>query len=180
MLMNNALSKLQKDPLAREILQLRAKELAAQHTDEQPTEHHSLEDFIHFRLAGKEDYGIPYDVIEEVLVVNRIAKVPCSPAHISGVVNRRGDMLTIINMRQLLHVAGDIPAGDQSHIIVIKTGTLLVGLHVDELVGNSMFSRAALAPAPQSANAKDSNYFVGIHMGRISMLNIPSIIGDMG
>ncbi|TGK20127.1 chemotaxis protein CheW [Leptospira fluminis] len=52
-------------------------------------------------LLGSEIYGVPLGECKEVDHNKKILKVPCSPAHVEGIVNLRGDVVTILNLRSL-------------------------------------------------------------------------------
>ena len=54
--------------------------------------------YIRFRLGEVEEYGIPYGNAEEIMPLHAVTKVPCTPAHIYGVTNRRGQMLTVLDL----------------------------------------------------------------------------------
>ena len=89
------------------------------------------EQFVVFRLAG-ECYGIPILLVQEIIRSCEITKVPRTVAHVRGVVNLRGKIVPVIDLRCRL----GIPAVDEtpaSRIIVVELETSVVGLIVDSV-----------------------------------------------
>lgn len=133
--------------------------------------------YVHFRLGTTEQYGIPYGFAEEIMYSTGLVRVPCVPAFIAGIVNRRGKMLTVLDIKQFFRVNGKEYGGD-SRVIVIKGGGLTVGVLADELYGNKEYSPAKLmAPLP-SDGISNVKYVLGIDGGNVTLLNIPEILSD--
>lgn len=101
-----------------------------------------------FGLAN-EEYGISIDDIKEVdrlkeIIINRIPKVP---AFVEGIVNLRGDVVPIINLRKKLDMAeGELTKN--SRIIVVDIHAQLVGLLVDRISGVVGLREEEISSAP--------------------------------
>lgn len=87
------------------------------------------EQFVTFHLAG-ETYGIPILSVQEIIRVCEITRVPRSAAYIRGVVNLRGSIVPVIDLRQRLGFA-HAPESSESRIIVVDGNPGVVGMIVD-------------------------------------------------
>lgn len=88
--------------------------------------------FIVFRVA-REWYGVDIRKIKEVIKVDKVAYLPSSPDHIAGIVNLRGNILSVMDLRTILRLNHEGP-GEKRKIIAIESGILETGFLVDEVV----------------------------------------------
>lgn len=133
--------------------------------------------YVRFRLGASERYGIPYPYLEEILPVPDITPVPCTPPRISGVANYRGELLTILDLKQLFSVATSGPSAE-AMLIVVQAGGLRVGFVVDDVEGNDDFAPSQLAARLPSAGVANMDYVLGIDQGRITLLNLAVLLAD--
>jgi purine-binding chemotaxis protein CheW len=87
------------------------------------------EQLVAFRLAG-ETYGIPIMQVHEIIRNCEITRVPRSLPHVRGVVNLRGNVVPVIDLRIRLGLP-PIEPGPEGRIIVVDIGTGIAGLIVD-------------------------------------------------
>ncbi len=84
-----------------------------------------------FRLAGG-TYGIELDAVREIIPFRGATRLPGAPAHVSGLVNVRGAIVTVIDLG--VRLGGASSAGDRSSVMLIEHGGKLVGAAVDEVL----------------------------------------------
>lgn len=92
--------------------------------------------WITFYLDG-EAYAQPIVVIREIVPYREPAPVPGSPHEVEGIVNIRGDVISVINTRRLMNLS-DYEPDEHSRILIIESGDNLLGFTVDnvsEIVG---------------------------------------------
>ncbi|MBI5562083.1 MAG: chemotaxis protein CheW [Deltaproteobacteria bacterium] len=95
---------------------------------------------------GGEYYGVGLEAVSEFIGVRNPAPVPCAPAHIAGVMNLAGNIVTLLDLRPLLGLAvGAIPA----KAVVLRSGG--PGVLVDEVMEVFSLLPSALSPAPAVA-----------------------------
>jgi purine-binding chemotaxis protein CheW len=152
---------------ARQVLQARAKIFSKQEVEEK----RGNEQYIRFRLGKSALYGVSYINTEEILFVTKISRVPCTPLFIAGIVNYRGEMLTVLNLKEIFRVECDKSQREKSWIIVVRDDKLIAGLWVDEIDDNDEFTSAHLLPP-----LDDNGLVRGIHLGKVAILNINSIL----
>ncbi|MFT4924568.1 MAG: purine-binding chemotaxis protein CheW [Phenylobacterium sp.] len=158
-------------------LQARAHKYAQNNSD--PHAVNDFEDYIRFRLGDKERYGIAYRHVEQIIAVERLTHVPCTPKTIAGVINWRGLLLAVIDIGEFFSIGARAQRNhQQSSIIVVSDGKLTVGMQVDEIEENGQFSPSQLE-APLATGAVTNIAFVqGIYQGRITLLDVASILQD--
>lgn len=162
------------DALSRKILQERAQLLATVANEQK---HEVSDQFLCFRLGSIERYGIPYAHLQELLYVGSLAPVPCTPAFIAGVVNHRGELLTVLDLKHFFRIAAT-PRTGEARIVVIQHGGMRAGLLVDGVDGNENFRTADLAPPLNSEGVFNMEHVLGIQGGNVTMLNVPGLLSD--
>ncbi len=158
---------------ARVTLRHRADLLAKkEESDTQPGEM-----YIRFLLGPAGRYGIPYRFLDEILYVPRVSRVPGAPAFVSGVINRRGDLLTVLNLGAFFETE---PLSDTSEarILVVHDGNVQLGLLVDAVEDNDEYPATALTPPLVSDGVSKLGYVKGILHGTITMLDVTALLSD--
>jgi len=162
------------DAETRKVLEARARAIAKPLSQQQ----HALRDqYLRFRLGAVERYGIPYAYLEELLYVGNLARVPCTPAFVSGVVNHRGELLTILDLKQFFRMPA-VALSDEARIIVVKHDGMRTGLLVDSVDGNEAYQDAEVSPPLSSEGVSNMEYVLGIHDGSVTLLNLKALLGD--
>src|SRR6201994_1437743 len=82
-----------------------------------------------FRV-GREAYGVPISLIHEIVRVPEITAVPDSPGHVQGVINLRGKIVSVVDLRRRFGEK-DIKPNKKNRILVSEMYGKLVGLIVD-------------------------------------------------
>lgn len=159
---------------AQGVLQQRARLLAArpevQH--EQATQR-----YVRLRLGPSELYGIAHAHLEEIVRFADVTRVPCTPAHIAGVANYRGELLTLLDLKQFFRTDAAAP-GDGTQVIVVRAGRALCGLVVDEVEGDAEYAADSLEPPLPSGGVSNMDHVLGVHQGRVTILNIAALLDD--
>jgi purine-binding chemotaxis protein CheW len=120
--------------------------------------------YLTFHL-GASHYAVPVRLVREVVRLCPITSVPQMPDYVRGVINLRGTVLAILDLRAKFGMAS-IEYGDRSCIIVFEhrvDGRLTrIGAIVDAVDDVILLSSAHLAPPPDFAGAVDSRYLAGV------------------
>lgn len=135
------------------------------------------ESVVVFRLGPSELYAIPYAQTVEILPPTVVTGVPCTPAHIAGVVNRRGELLTVLSLRQFFRTPPAELSGEE-RVVAVSNGSLTVGLVVDELLGHERVDRNELAPAIPSDGVSNLDHVRGIHRGAVTVIDVERLLAD--
>lgn len=153
------------DPEA--ILRQRARELAQ--TIRPPEEGERLE-VVEFRL-GRERLAFESAWVMEVVMLREPVQVPGAPAFFAGIINLRGRILSLLDLRQLLGLppppAGELPGA----ILVLADRRTEVGIVADRVEAVREISGRALSPPPPTLPPPALRYRRGVIPGGVSLLD---------
>jgi len=119
--------------------------------------------FLTFHLA-KEDYGIEIRHVTEIIGIQKITEVPDMPDYIKGVVNLRGKVIPVMDVRRRFN----LPPRDydpRTCIVVVNINETTTGLVVDEVSEVVDIPALQVEPAPRASRGNGHGYIQG--MGKI-------------
>ncbi len=119
-----------------------------------------LNQLVTFRLED-ESYGINVMQVQEVLRVTEIAPVPGAPPYVLGIINLRGNVVTVIDTRTRF----GLPPGevdDASRIVIIESEQQVVGILVDSVAEVVELRNSQIDSAPNVGNEESSRYIQGV------------------
>ncbi|MFM9924740.1 chemotaxis protein CheW [Variovorax sp. H27-G14] len=113
-----------------------------------------------FKL-GEEEYGIDIQKVQELRGYDAVTRIANAPDYIKGVVNLRGIIVPIIDMR-IKFKLGD-PTYDQfTVVIVLNIGGRVVGMVVDSVSDVITLTAEQIKPPPELGAALDADYLIGL------------------
>lgn len=115
--------------------------------------------FVTFHI-GNEEYGIDILKVQEINRIVDITPVPNSPHYIEGVMNLRGKVIPVINLRRMFGL-GDKQWDNTSRIIVVDVGVVL-GMIVDSVSEVLRVSSNIIDPPPSMTTSISSEHVKGI------------------
>ena len=116
--------------------------------------------WVTFCMDG-ETYGINVMQVQEVLRVPDIAPVPGAPDYVLGIVNLRGNVVTVLDTRQrfgLLQKEND----DSTRIVIVEAGNQVVGILVDSVAEVVYLHASEIESTPSVSNDDSSKYIQGV------------------
>ena len=131
--------------------------------------------YVVFRL-GKEEYGFDVSVVREINNMKEVAKVHRSASHIEGVINLRGKLLTVVNLRKRFGMEPNPATEGNQKIVVVDAADAPVGFLVDEVMEVARFPKESIEKAPPYvASGIEAQYVLGIakHEDRLITLIDP-------
>ena len=108
-----------------------------------------------------EEYGVPISQVQEIVRVGGITMVPNSPSYMEGVINLRGRVLPVLNLRKRLKLSGR-EMSNASRIVVTEVGSKVIGLLVDAVSHVIKIPRDSIEPAPEEVLEIDTDYITGV------------------
>lgn len=109
-------------------------------------------------LLGDERYGVFTSQVREVIFHETPTPVPRTAPFVLGVVNLRGQILPVIDLRQRF----GLPPGTSRYIVVLEIQDLLVGVTVDDVVGVEEVQEEAIEPPSSMLSTVDNRFLRGI------------------
>lgn len=113
-----------------------------------------------FRL-DEEVYGINVMLIQEVLRVTEIAPVPGAPSYVVGIINLRGNVVTVIDTRMRFGLPPK-EMDDSTRIVIIETENQTVGIIVDSVSEVVDIYASDIETAPNVGNDETARYIEGV------------------
>ncbi len=120
----------------------------------------SVVQWVTFRLAD-ELYGINVMQVQEVLRVSEIAPVPGAPHYVLGIINLRGNVVTVIDTRIRLGLS-TAEVSESTRIVIIETAKHVVGILVDCVAEVVDVNGSEIESAPNVGSDESSNYIQGV------------------
>jgi purine-binding chemotaxis protein CheW len=117
-------------------------------------------EFLTFRL-GEEEYGIDILKVQEIRSYEQPTRIANAPAFIKGVVNLRGVIVPIVDLRIKLNCA-TAEYTDLTVVIVLNVKGRVVGTVVDSVSDVMQLTQDAIKPAPELSSSVDSSFITGI------------------
>ena len=158
----------------RTILRSRAKSLAQE--PERKGEAEEYLDVLAFLLA-QETYAIETVFIREVYPLTELTPLPCTPDYIFGIINIRGQILTIIDMKKFF----DLPEKgitNLNRVIVVQGETMELGILADEILGIRNISASGLHPPPPTMTGIHAGYLKGVAGEGLILLDMENFMND--
>lgn len=116
--------------------------------------------WVTFHLAG-ETYGVNVMQVQEVLRYSEIAPVPGAPPYVIGIINLRGNVVTVIDSRHRFGLeAGEI--NDNTRIVIIETESHVVGILVDSVAEVVYLRESEIETAPNVGNDESAKFIQGV------------------
>ncbi len=116
--------------------------------------------WVTFRLDG-ETYGINVMQVQEVLRYTEIAPVPGAPHYVMGIINLRGNVVTVIDTRHRFGLpTADIT--DQTRIVIIEADNHVVGILVDAVAEVVYLRQSEIETAPNVGNDESAKFIQGV------------------
>lgn len=119
-----------------------------------------LSRFIEFSL-GKEDYAIPLLMVREVISVPDTTPIPKSPPHFLGIMNLRGQVISVVDLRKKLKV--DTKQDNEEAVIIVDIGGMNIGVVVDSINKVLAFSSEEVSEMPEVENQLNTHYIFGVY-----------------
>lgn len=157
---------------ARAILAERARKLA--HEAAPVEEAGDAVEVIEFVLAH-ETYGLEARYVREIYPLKDLTPMPGTPAFVLGIINLRGQILSIIDLRQFF----DLPRRgltDLNKVIVLRSGAMEFGVLADAIVGTRTIALRSLQPSLPTLTGIREQYLKGIDSGRAVILDAAKLL----
>jgi len=161
-----------------EILQRRAESLAAEQEEQ------VVEDLLSILLFTVSDewYAVTIDAVREIYNEYVVTPIPCVPTFILGVINIRGEIISVTDIRQLLR----LPASEgeiQAPVIVVENGLCATALLMDRIGDIVDIPRESVEPPVSTLDKSQTAFVAGsVYLeGRlVGLLNLDEVLAPIG
>jgi purine-binding chemotaxis protein CheW len=161
-----------------QILRRRAASLATEQEDEG---HDDVISLLLFAI-GEEWYAVQISSVREIYNEYVVTPIPCVPPFILGVINIRGEILSVTELKGLLRLP-PTPADTEQPVIVVENDVCATALVVDAIGDIVDFPREALEPAVATLDKSQAAFVAGsvyVDGKLVGLLNLDEILAPVG
>ena len=137
------------------------------------------QEFLIFTL-GEEEYGIDILSVQEIRGYDSVTRIANAPEFIKGVINLRGTIVPIVDMR-IKFKLGNVTYNQFTVVIVLNIGGRIIGMVVDGVSDVATLNPEQVRQAPEFSAALDTQYLMGlatVDERMIILVNIEQLMGS--
>lgn len=131
---------------------------------------------------GDEQYGLDIFVVDNIVRMQKITRVPKSPNHYRGVINLRGEVVPVMSVRRKMGLEDDL-IDNKSRIIVLRLPEQgLVGLLVDEVKQVITLAESEIDRNVRNSKRSDAIFINGIGKNEdelVSLFDLSAVVEEM-
>lgn len=128
--------------------------------EERQTDNSPILRWVTFKLEN-EKYGVQVMQVQEVLRMTEIAPVPGAPHYVVGIINLRGNVVTVVDTRKLFGLA-EKEMDDSTRIVIIEASSQVFGILVDSVAEVVDLPASDIEPAPNVGNEDTAKFIQGV------------------
>ena len=110
---------------------------------------------------GQECYGVPIESVQEIIRAGGITRVPGAPRHVRGVINLRGRIIPVVDLRKRLGFP-ELESSEEQRVMVVELGAKRLGMLVDSVAQVIRVPAALVEEIPEEAVSIDEKYLLGV------------------
>lgn len=110
---------------------------------------------------GNEEFGVDIKQVREIIKLAEITTMPNSPPFVEGVINLRGQITTIMDLRKRLHLPLS-ESNEHTRIIILEIANEAIGMIVDSVTEVRRLSASDVDPTPSLSTDVDTEYIMGV------------------
>lgn len=128
-------------------------------------------------VLGYERYGVETSYVQEIYPLRELTPIPCTPSFVLGVINVRGRILSVVDLRQFFN----LPAKgltDLNKVVLLRSGGMEMGVLADAVKGTRSIRLADLLEAPPTLTGIGAEYLRGVTAEPLMVLAAEIILAD--
>ena len=126
---------------------------------------------------GTETYGLESSYISEVYPLKDFTPLPGVPAFILGIINVRGQIIPVVDLKKLFHLP-EQGITELNKVIILQDDQMEFGILADVVHGTQAVEEDEIIPAPHTLNGIGEENLKGITMERLIVLNAKKLLTD--
>ena len=128
-------------------------------------------------LLGRERYAVDSAHVREIFPLENLTPLPCTPAFVLGIVNLRGEILSVVDIRKFF----DLPEPgltDLNKVIVLRSQDMAFGILADAVVGVRRVPAADIRPPLPTLTGIRERYLKGVASASLAVLDAQKLLED--
>lgn len=131
---------------------------------------------IEFILSG-EHYGLEFAFVREVFPISDLTPVPCTPNFVLGIVNVRGEIVSVIDLRKFFELP-EAGLTDLNRVIILRSPAMTFGILADAVSGVRSVGRHELQASLPTLNGRREDYLLGVTAEPLIVLDAARLLAD--
>jgi purine-binding chemotaxis protein CheW len=112
-------------------------------------------------ILGTEEYGVDILKVQEIRGYDKVTPIPSAPDYLKGVVNLRGSIVPIVDMRVKFRLP-EVRYDQFTVVVILRISERTIGVVVDGVSDVVHLTASDVKPAPQLGSIVDSSYIAGL------------------
>ena len=112
-------------------------------------------------VLGQEEYGVDILKVQEIRGYEKVTPIPSAPDYLKGVVNLRGAIVPVIDMRVKFRLP-EVRYDSFTVVVILRIAGRVIGIVVDGVSDVVRFAESEVKPAPQLGALVDSSFLDGV------------------
>jgi purine-binding chemotaxis protein CheW len=133
-------------------------------------------DVITFSLAS-ETYAIESVFVREVYPLKAYTSLPGTPDFVLGIVNVRGQILSVINLKKFFHLP-EAGIGELNKVIIVRNGRMEFGILADVVHGTRQIAKSLIQQPLPTITGIGADFLLGVTRDSLILLNIEHMLQD--
>lgn len=155
------------------ILKARARALAPEPGKAQAADALEIVEFV----LAHESYGVETSFVREIHSLTNLTPVPCTPAFVLGIVNLRGEIVSVIDVKKFFELP-EKGLTDLNKVVVLQSETMRFGVLADAVLGVRRVPAAGIQPSLPTLTGIREQYLKGVTSERTIVLDAEKLLGD--
>lgn len=130
-------------------------------------------------LLAYEKYGIESAYIREVYPLKDLTPLPCTPPFVLGIINVRGQILSVIDLKKFFDLPGK-GLTDLNRVIIIQAENMEFGILADAILSIRLIPVSEIQASLPTLTGIRAEYLRGVTSDRLVVLNVAKILSDPG
>lgn len=126
-------------------------------------------------LLSEERYAIDSTYVSEVVPLKDLTPLPCTPAFVIGIINVRGKILSVIDLKEFFNLATK-GISNLNRVIVVKHNDIELGILADEISGNTIINIDQLQTNVSTISEANKNFIIGVTVDRLIVLDVRELL----
>ena len=160
----------------RSLLKMRAVAMAIE--PEQKRDTSTITEIVEFTIAA-ESYGIESSFVREVYPLKDFTPLPGVPSFILGIVNIRGQILPVIDLKKFFNLPFK-GLGELNKMIILHNDLMEFGVLADEVIGTKKIFVDEILPVPSAIAGIGERYLKGVTKDRLIIFSAEVLLSDKG
>ncbi|HSX91094.1 MAG TPA: chemotaxis protein CheW [Pseudomonas sp.] len=131
---------------------------------------------LRFGISG-ELYAIASEYVALVMPLSQYTPLPNTPAYVLGIVNVRGRIVSVLDLRVLFELPID-SLSERNFLLILQSPEMEFGVLIDRVLGIAQIRRDALQKAPANLSGVRANYLLGVTAEQATVLDGARLLSD--